>query len=71
MSNPNIPENRTLVSDPQYQGHYVAIADRNRNDSVVSVGDTYESVYNEALELGYKNMLVVYVPKYQLPDYCK
>jgi hypothetical protein len=55
-------KNGTLVPDPQYCGRYVALKDCNDN-TVVASGNSWASAQTEAIELGFLDAIVVYVPK--------
>jgi hypothetical protein len=62
MDRLGIPQNRTLVPDPQYRGQYVAMTSCNDN-TVVASGSNWGEVRRDALAHGYKDTVVVYVPK--------
>ena len=61
MQRQEIPENRTLVTDPQYRGQYVALADCNDN-RVVATGVSWGEARRTAVSHGFSDPVVVYVP---------
>jgi len=57
----DVPNNRTLVPDPQYQGKYVALISCNDN-TVVGCGKNREQARKKASQQGYDEPFVLYVP---------
>lgn len=53
--------NRTLISDPQYQGKYVAFASCNDN-TVVGSGKSRKEARKQAIRQGLDDPFVLYVP---------
>lgn len=54
-------DNRTLVSDPQYKGKYVALVSCNDN-TIVGSGKSRQKARNIAKKQGHDMPFVLYVP---------
>ena len=52
---------QTLIKDTRYTGRYVAIKDFNDN-TVISDGKEPQEAYKKAVEKGYNNPVVLFVP---------
>ena len=51
-----------LIKDEKYYGQYVIIEDFDK-PNVIASGTDMKKVYEEATKKGYKNPVIVYIPK--------
>lgn len=53
--------NNVLIKEKKYRGQYVAIKDL-KKPTVVSYGKNPKKVYNQAIEKGLKDPIIMHVP---------
>lgn len=52
---------QVLIKDKKYSGQYVAIKDYNE-PTVISHGDDPQKIYEEAIQRGYPEPVILFVP---------
>lgn len=52
---------QTLIKNSRFNGRYVTMKSFNDN-TVISDGDTPQEAYGKALEKGYKNPVITFIP---------
>jgi hypothetical protein len=52
---------QTLITERKYNGRYVAIRDF-KDNTVISDGETPQEVYEKAIEKGFSDPVILFVP---------